>query len=82
MYCNGLQCRLYITVPIAIEGSPGGRGSRMVDHHSGRQITLYCDQDGDDDQEHGGNDDDDKKDDDENADYAHDDDDYSSHQWI
>ena len=72
-------------MPIAIEGSPGGRGSRMVDHHSGRQITLYCDQDGDDDhdQEHGGNDDDDdKKDDDDNADYAHDDDDYSSHQWI
>ena len=69
-------------MPIAIEGSPGGRGSRMVDHHSGRQITLYCDQDGDDDQEHGGNDDDDKKDDDDNADYAHDDDDHSSHQWI
>ena len=69
-------------MPIAIEGSPGGRGSRMVDHHSGRQITLYCDQDGDDDQEYGGNDDDDKKDDDDNADYAHDDDDYSSHQWI
>ena len=67
-------------MPIAIEGSPGGRGSRMVDHHSGRQITLYCDQDGDDDQEHGGNDDDDKKDDDDNADYAHDDDDHSSHQ--
>ena len=69
-------------MPIAIEGSPGGRGSRMVDHHSGRQITLYCDQDGDDDQEYGGNDDDDKKDDDDNADYAHDDDDHSSHQWI
>ena len=71
-----LQC------PLQLRGLQVVGGSRMVDHHSGRQITLYCDQDGDDDQEHGGNDDDDKKDDDDNADYAHDDDDHSSHQWI
>ena len=65
-----LQC------PLQLRGLQVVGGSRMVDHHSGRQITLYCDQ------EHGGNDDDDKKDDDDNADYAHDDDDHSSHQWI